>query len=104
VAHGLPPQQASWQALRDFGTVDELHQACQPGLTVRQVRRTARTVTLTVPALLVVWHLLLGHQPSQLTRGAVLIGGHLAGLGAATAVPLRTMAGSAWLCRRCLAE
>lgn len=86
VAAGLPPLEASRQALRGFGSVEELVQACQPELSVRQVRRTAWMVTLTVPALIALWHALLGPRADQLPRAAVLLGEHLAGLGATTAV------------------
>lgn len=86
VAHGLSPQQAREQALDGFGSVEELVQSCQPELVVRQMRRTARAVATTVPALIAFWRLLFGARADQLPRGAVLLGEHLAGLGAATAV------------------
>ena len=84
-AAGLPPSEASMEALRGFGSVEELAQACQPELSVRQVRRTARAVLLTVPALIAFWHVVLGSQSGHLPRAAVLLGEHLAGLAATTA-------------------
>ena len=85
-AAGVPLQEASRRALGGFGSVQELVQACQPELSVRQVRRTAWMVTLTVPALIASWHALLAPRAEQLPHAAVLLGEHLAGLGATTAV------------------
>ena len=86
VQRGVPLEEASAQSLTQFGSVDELARACQPELSVRQVRRTALGVVLTVPALIGFWQLLFGASFSQLPRAAVLLAEHLAGLGASTAV------------------
>ncbi|CAM5665576.1 hypothetical protein SALBM135S_00130 [Streptomyces alboniger] len=54
---GLPAGDAARQAVRDFGTVEDLATACQHELTIAQTRHTARTVTLMAPLLLACWYL-----------------------------------------------
>lgn len=54
---GMPSDRAAHQALREFGTVDELLPSCQRELTIAQARHTARAVALTAPLLMVCWYL-----------------------------------------------
>jgi hypothetical protein len=50
-AEGMPADHAAEQAVRDFGTLDDLVPACQRELAIAQARRTARTVAVTAPIL-----------------------------------------------------
>ncbi|MGA4849410.1 permease prefix domain 1-containing protein [Streptomyces sp. G5(2025)] len=78
---GLTEEDAARQAVREFGTVEELAPSCQRELTVAQARHTARAVTLTAPFLLACWYLArtAGHAPAwQLPAAAQLLAVHLA--------------------------
>ncbi|WP_405793294.1 permease prefix domain 1-containing protein [Streptomyces sp. NBC_01506] len=55
---GVPDDLAARLAVREFGTPDELVPSCQRELTLAQTRRTALSVTLTVPFLIACWHLI----------------------------------------------
>jgi hypothetical protein len=55
---GMPHQRAAHQAVREFGTTDELAPGCQRELAIAQTRHTARAVALTVPFLIACWHLI----------------------------------------------
>ncbi|MGH4031663.1 permease prefix domain 1-containing protein [Actinomycetota bacterium Odt1-20B] len=83
VAEGVPHEAAARQAVREFGTVDELVPSCQRELTIAQARHTARAVALTAPFLIGCWALAwnAGHpQASPLPRTAQLMAVHLAGV------------------------
>ncbi|MFF6786272.1 permease prefix domain 1-containing protein [Streptomyces sp. NPDC012510] len=54
---GLSHERAADQALRDFGTMDDLVASCQRELTIAQARHTARSVAVTMPFLLTCWFL-----------------------------------------------
>lgn len=71
-------------AVRDFGSVAEVAPAFQQELTVLQARRTALAVAVTVPALMLCWHLVT--QGQHLARAAEVLAVHLGGLIAVTAL------------------
>ncbi|GAA2991417.1 permease prefix domain 1-containing protein [Streptomyces fulvorobeus] len=76
-------ERAARQAVREFGTLDELVPSCQQELTVRQARHTARAVALTAPFLITCWYLArsAGHEGTwRLPLAAQLLAVHLAGV------------------------
>ncbi|MFD9035399.1 permease prefix domain 1-containing protein [Streptomyces sp. NPDC059567] len=79
---GTPYEEAVRQAVREFGTPDELAPGCQRELTIAQARHTARSVVLTAPFLLACWYALFNSA---------------AGTGQLLAVPLAGVAGVAAL-------
>ncbi|GFH39279.1 permease prefix domain 1-containing protein [Streptomyces pacificus] len=86
---GLTYQRAAAQAVREFGTPDELVVSWQRELTIAQARHTARTVALTVPLVVACWYLVrrAGHdQTWELARTAQMLGVHLSGVSAITAL------------------
>jgi hypothetical protein len=86
---GLPYQRAADQAVREFGTADELVVSWQRELTIAQARHTARAVALTVPFVIACWYLVrqAGHdQTWELPRTAQLLAVHLAGVSAVAAL------------------
>lgn len=86
---GLTYQRAADQAVREFGTADELVVSWQRELTIAQARHTARAVTLTVPLVVACWYLVrrAGHdQTWELPRTAQLLGVHLSGVSAIAAL------------------
>ncbi|MET7274327.1 permease prefix domain 1-containing protein [Streptomyces flaveolus] len=88
-AVGLPYSLAAEEAVREFGTTDDLVPSCQRELTIAQVRHTARSIALTVPLLLACWCLVRnpGHaQDRGLTTTAQLVAVHLAAIAAGAAV------------------
>ncbi|MGV9878968.1 permease prefix domain 1-containing protein [Streptomyces sp. NPDC003006] len=101
---GLPEEEAARQAVREFGTVDELLASCQRELTVVQARHTARAVTLTAPFLVGCWYLArtAGHDLAwQLPRTAQLVAVHLAFVATVAAVLAAvTLAATGSLARR----
>jgi hypothetical protein len=82
---GLPYQRAADQAVREFGTTDELVPSCQRELTIIQTRRTARVLALTVPFLIACRHLIwtADHDQDWQLR---LLAVHLAGVAATAAL------------------
>ncbi|MEV0374470.1 permease prefix domain 1-containing protein [Streptomyces sp. NPDC050636] len=80
---GMPYARAVRQAVREFGTVDELVPSCQRELTIAQARHTARVIALTAPFLIACWYLArtADHvQGWQLPCTAQLLAVHLAGV------------------------
>lgn len=76
---GLPHDEAARLAVREFGTPQELVPSCQRELTIAQTRRTALSVTLTVPFLIACWHLIwTAGQSWQLQHTAQLLAVQLA--------------------------
>ncbi|MFF2849775.1 permease prefix domain 1-containing protein [Streptomyces sp. NPDC058001] len=78
---GLTYERAADQALREFGSTDELVVSWQRELTIAQARHTARAVALTLPFLITCWYLVqnAGHrQDGELPRTAQLLAVHLA--------------------------
>ncbi|MFI6702947.1 permease prefix domain 1-containing protein [Streptomyces sp. NPDC050509] len=86
---GLTYQRAADQAMREFGTTDELVVSWQRELTIAQARHTARAVALTIPFVIACWYLVrqAGDEGTwQLPRTAQLLAVHLAGVSAAAAL------------------
>ncbi|MFJ8078334.1 permease prefix domain 1-containing protein [Streptomyces sp. NPDC096176] len=86
---GVPYRSAAQQAVREFGTVDQLVPSCQRELTIAQARHTARAVALTAPFLITCWYLswTVNHgQTWLLPRTAQLLAVHLAGVATVAAV------------------
>ncbi|MDO3705126.1 permease prefix domain 1-containing protein [Micromonospora sp. C28SCA-DRY-2] len=84
-----PDDHAARQAVRDFGSVDEVAPAFQRELTVAQARHTARAVVLAVPFLLACWALVTvvgGDQGRHAPRVAQTLAAHLGGVAAAAAL------------------
>ncbi|MGK5674270.1 permease prefix domain 1-containing protein [Micromonospora sp. URMC 106] len=84
-----PDDRAARQAVRDFGSVDEVAPAFQQELTVAQARHTARAVVLAVPFLLACWHLVTvvgGGQGRHVPHLAQVLAAHLGGVAAAAAL------------------
>ncbi|MCF6522647.1 permease prefix domain 1-containing protein [Streptomyces sp. JJ36] len=59
VREGVPADRAAREAVREFGTPEELLPGCQRELTLAQARRTARIVALTAPLFLLACGLLV---------------------------------------------
>ncbi|MDG4864282.1 permease prefix domain 1-containing protein, partial [Streptomyces sp. T-3] len=101
---GLPHEEAAHQAVREFGTVEELVPSCQGELTVAQARHTARAVVLTAPFLIACWYLswTVDHgQTWELPRTAQLLAVHLAGVATVAALlAAATLAATGTLARR----
>lgn len=86
---GADPASAAREAVREFGSPDELVPGCQQELTVAQARHTARAVVLTAPFLLLCWYLVRGADPGHegpVSRTAQLLMAHLAGFAGAAAL------------------
>ncbi|UCM90344.1 permease prefix domain 1-containing protein [Streptomyces marincola] len=97
-AEGLPYRRAAAEAIREFGTVEELAPVCQRELTIAQTRHTARSVALTAPLLAACWALLLG---AGLPGPARLVALPLVGVAALAALlGAGTLAGTGVLARR----
>ncbi|MEE1751572.1 permease prefix domain 1-containing protein [Streptomyces sp. SP18CS02] len=62
---GAPYARAARQAVREFGSVDELASGWQRELTIAQARHTARAIALTAPFLLVCGQLILNGGPGH---------------------------------------
>ncbi|MFC8224196.1 permease prefix domain 1-containing protein [Streptomyces sp. NPDC057287] len=84
LAEGMPHEQASRLAVREFGTVEEVAPACQRELAIAQTRHTARAAVLAVPFLVTCWLLArtsgLPDTAGQLPRTAQLLAVNLAGV------------------------
>ncbi|MFB7370097.1 permease prefix domain 1-containing protein [Streptomyces sp. NPDC056222] len=94
---GTPYEEAVRQAVREFGTPDELAPGCQRELTIAQARHTARSVVLTAPFLLACWYTLFSSGAGTGQRLAV----HLAGVaGVAALLAAAMLAASGTLARR----
>ncbi|MFH8573033.1 permease prefix domain 1-containing protein [Streptomyces sp. NPDC017993] len=89
-SEGMPYQLAAHQAVREFGTIDELVPSCQRELTIAQARHTARAVALTAPFVIACWYLAWAgnhhDQPGLLPRTAQLLAVHLAGVATVAAL------------------
>lgn len=85
---GVSRDRAVQDAVREFGTPDELVPSCQQELTIAQTRHTARAVALTVPFLVAGWHLIWTADLDQhwLPRTAQLLSVHLAGVATISAL------------------
>ncbi|TDC57683.1 hypothetical protein E1281_03835, partial [Actinomadura sp. KC345] len=82
---GMPFDRAAHQAVREFGTGEELLPHCQRELTIAQTRHTARAAALNIPILagcwLLIWTAGLGEGwPSRLLTV------HLAGVAVTAAL------------------
>ena len=101
---GASYQHAAREAVREFGTLDELVPSCQRELTISQARHTARAVALAAPFLIACWYLAwtTAHdQPWQLPHTAQLLAVHLAGVaGVAALLATATLAATGALARR----
>ncbi|MFD3531168.1 permease prefix domain 1-containing protein [Streptomyces sp. NPDC058664] len=87
VDRGLPHHHAVREAVREFGTADELVPSCQRELTLAQARHTARSLALTAPFLIACWYLAgaSGQDRSGLVpRTAQLLAVNAAGVALAT--------------------
>ncbi|MFD3488592.1 permease prefix domain 1-containing protein [Streptomyces sp. NPDC058665] len=99
---GVPHEAAAALAVREFGTPDELVPGCQRELTIAQTRRTALSVTLTVPFLIACWHLIwTSGQSWQLQQTAQLVAVQLAAVAAvATLLTAAALAATGALARK----
>lgn len=99
---GVPPDVAARLAVREFGTPEQLVPSCQRELTIAQARRTALSVTLTVPFLIACWHLIwTAGQGWQLQQTAQLVAVQLAAVAAvATLLMAAALAATGALARR----
>ncbi|SCL45101.1 hypothetical protein GA0070606_0603 [Micromonospora citrea] len=80
---------AARQAVRDFGSIEEVAPAFQQELTVAQARHTARVVLLAVPFLMACWHLVtvVGQgRGRHLSEHAQSLAAHLGGVATAAAL------------------
>ncbi|MYW05220.1 permease prefix domain 1-containing protein, partial [Streptomyces sp. SID3343] len=82
---GTPYERAADEAVREFGSTDELAPNCQRELTIVQTRHTARAVGLTVPFLIACWLLTRTADHAQ-GRQLQLLALHTAGIAAAAAL------------------
>ncbi|MFJ6568700.1 permease prefix domain 1-containing protein [Streptomyces sp. NPDC091292] len=101
---GLTYERAADQAVREFGSTDELVVSWQRELTIAQARHTARTVALTVPFLLTCWYLVQNagyRSDGELPRTAQLLAVHLAEVSTVAALLAgATLAATGTLARR----
>jgi hypothetical protein len=101
---GVPYRRAAHQAVREFGTPEELVESCQRELTIAQARHTARAVALTAPLLITCWYLArTAHRGDawQLPHTAQLLAVHLAGIATVAALlAAATLAATGSLARR----
>ncbi|MFF5091519.1 permease prefix domain 1-containing protein [Streptomyces niveus] len=99
---GVPPDEAARLAVQEFGTPEQLAPSCQRELTIAQARRTALSVTLTVPFLIACWHLIwTAGQGWQLQQTAQLVAVQLAAVAAvATLLMAAALAATGALARR----
>ncbi|MFD9867455.1 permease prefix domain 1-containing protein [Streptomyces niveus] len=87
IRDGMPHDEAARLAVREFGTPEELAPSCQRELTIAQTRRTALSVTLTVPLLIACWHLIWSAgQGWELHHTAQLLAVQLAAVAAVAAL------------------
>ncbi|MFC3997642.1 permease prefix domain 1-containing protein, partial [Nocardiopsis sediminis] len=63
VAAGMAAERAAREAIRGFGTVEEVAPACQHELTMAQARRTAAAVALAAPLVMACWYLIVSAGP-----------------------------------------
>lgn len=78
---GSTPTRAADDAVREFGTPQELAPGCQRELTIAQARHTARAVALTAPFLTACWYLTsstASGQDAPVPRAAQLLATQLA--------------------------
>ncbi|MEV8017496.1 permease prefix domain 1-containing protein [Streptomyces sp. NPDC086554] len=64
-SQGMSRERAAEQALRDFGTMDDLVASCQRELTIAQARHTARSIVITAPFLIACWFLVRNAGDAQ---------------------------------------
>ncbi|MFF2062803.1 permease prefix domain 1-containing protein [Streptomyces sp. NPDC058200] len=100
---GVPYATVVRQAVKQFGSVDDLANSCQRELTIAQARHTARAVALTAPFLIACWYLVQNAgniHDSQVPRTAQLLAVHLASVaGAAVLLAAATLAATGTLAR-----
>lgn len=70
-AAGMAPGRSARQAVRDFGSVDEVGPSFQDELTARQGRRAAVLMVLVFPALLLGWDLVWSSGTVRMDHAAV---------------------------------
>ncbi|MFE9397453.1 permease prefix domain 1-containing protein [Streptomyces flavidovirens] len=101
---GVPRERAARQAVREFGSPDELVPSCQRELTIAQARHTARAVVLTAPFLIACWYLVWSTDPGgewMVPRTAQLLAVHLAGVaGVGALLAAAALAATGTLARR----
>lgn len=99
---GVPHDRAARLAVREFGTPEQLAPSCQRELTIAQTRRTALSVTLSVPLLIACWHLIwTSGQGWQLQQTAQLVAVQLAAVAAvATLLTAAALAATGALARK----
>ncbi|MGW7052538.1 permease prefix domain 1-containing protein [Streptomyces sp. NPDC054887] len=101
---GLPREEATRQAVRDFGSPDEIVPSCQRELTIAQARHTARAAALAAPFLIACWYVVRSADPGQawlVPRAAQSLAVHLAGIaGVAALLAAATLAATGTLARR----
>lgn len=87
-AGGLPASAAERAAVADFGAVHLIAPLYRQELAVRQMRRTCRKLSLTLPTLFLAWQALLttSRYGSPPAHGRQVLTIQLAGVAAATAV------------------
>ncbi|MFC8125915.1 permease prefix domain 1-containing protein [Streptomyces sp. NPDC057302] len=86
---GIPYDRAAGQALREFGTMDDLVASCQRELTIAQARHTARSIAVTMPFLIACWFLVRNAGDDQdwaLPWTAQLMAVYLAGIAVVAAL------------------
>jgi hypothetical protein len=86
---GLPYGPAVAEAMREFGTKDDLIASCQQELTIAQARHTARCIAMTAPFLIACWYLVRNadhDEDWQLPQTAQLMAVHLAGVAVGAAL------------------
>ncbi|MEU9115415.1 permease prefix domain 1-containing protein [Streptomyces sp. NPDC048483] len=86
---GMPYGRAADQAVREFGSTDDLVPSCQRELTIAQARHTARATAATAPFLIACWYLVRSADHDQdwlLSRTAQLMAVHLAGIAVGAAL------------------
>ena len=101
---GIAYERAVRRAVREFGTPDDLVSSCQRELTIAQTRRTARTIALTAPLLIVCWYAIeraTHGQERLMPSAAELLAVHLAGVAGVTAlVAVAALVATGGLARR----
>ncbi|MGV9847655.1 permease prefix domain 1-containing protein [Streptomyces sp. NPDC003442] len=101
---GSTPTRAADDAIREFGTPEELAPGCQRELTIAQARHTAWAVALTAPLLAACWYLASSTAPGQdgpVPRAAQLFATQLAtAVGAIALLAALALAVTGTLARR----
>ncbi|SEG23536.1 hypothetical protein SAMN04489712_10417 [Thermomonospora echinospora] len=95
---GMPYRQAAGEAVREFGSPEEIAPSCQRELTIVQARHTARVAALTVPLLFACWYLVRTTGQGWQPPGAALLPAGVAATAALLASA--TLAATGTLARR----